>query len=109
LSHRRKSGKGKKKKKRRNDSDYTARELTGTESYGELRAILFETAEEMKKIIEKEGVKVGKIKDCAPIFQFACTKCDSATVAVYVFSGMVALACTSCGIMEVVGNPHDAG
>lgn len=77
--------------------------LSDEEVYNKLREVLFQSAAALKELVAKRGIDVGEIRDCAPIVQFACIKCNSATVAVYIFSGMVALSCMECGMMEVVG------
>lgn len=69
--------------------------------------LLFNAAERIKELIKEKGFDVGKIKDCAPLFQFRCKKCKSEKIAVYIYANAVVLVCVECNTMEVVGSPNE--
>jgi len=48
-------------------------------------------AERIKELADSEGFDVGRIKDCAPIFEFRCIKSRSKKIALYHFENAVVL------------------
>ena len=100
MSHRR---------KKKDPKKTSVKEISGDEEYEAFRKILFQAADRIKEVIREQGFNPGKIKDCAPLYQFRCNKCRSKKIVVYSFTNVVVLACVKCNTMEIVGNPTPMG
>ena len=81
-------------------------EISGNEEYNDFRQLLFTAAQRIKQLIKEKGFDVGEIRDCAPLFQFRCNKCESEKIAAYIYAKTVCLVCLECNTMEVVGSPE---
>jgi len=93
-----------KKRMKRYKEKKDSKKVPEVDDYNTFRMLLFQTAEGIREVIKEEGFEVGEVKDCAPLFQFKCTRCKSDKIAAYVFTNTVALACMNCNAMEVVGS-----
>jgi hypothetical protein len=100
MSHRR-------KRKEKSEVNKNVREVTEIEEYNTFRMLIFQAAERIKEVIKAKGFEVGELKDCAPLFQFRCKKCQSEKIAAYIYTNTVALVCVECNTMEVVGSPNE--
>lgn len=93
----------KRRKSKKSKPEKTVRELPIDEEYQNARLLMIQIAERIKELADSQGFDVGRIKDCAPIFEFRCIKCRSKKIALYHFEKAVVLHCTKCRNMELVG------
>ena len=70
--------------------------------YEAARHLMFKIADQMKKLVDSEGIDIGQIKDCAPMFEFRCIHCRSKKIALYHFENAVVVSCVQCDNMEIV-------
>lgn len=94
------------RKSKKNLPETNVRELTIDEEYQNARLLMIQIAERIKELADSQGFDVGRIKDCAPLFEFRCIKCKSKKISLYHFENAVVLQCANCNNMELVGSEN---